>query len=273
MRKLIALSIASAALTAAHGSAGAAICASLSLTDASEDVIIGEAGFKQCFGGPSPGCFFMPYFPAKLGVCHRSAGGSWQMSIPGCTTSSTASDVFMLETKGGDDRVAVLRDAHTIGDLTLLPAGGGTGAMMCGGLGDAVAPWHPSFAFETYAYLGAGTDLFQGSDNRDVVWTNTPVLSGGVWAAPADNSSFDMVCSYGGNDTIYGDLDDNFAAGFEDWIDAGAGSDLCVGDYGVDGSDYSDLYRNCETVYDAYPDLPSINAIHCELSDDPLHEW
>ena len=42
---------------------------------------------------------------------------------------------------------------------------------------------------------------------------------------------------------------------------------------GVDGSDISDLYRSCETVYDAFPDLPSVDAIHCDASDDPLHEW
>ena len=272
MRKLIALSIASVAWLATRP-AGAAVCGSLVLTDAPEDVIIGEAGFKRCIGGPSPTCFFMPYLPAKLGVCHRTAGGVWQMSVLGCTTSSTASDVFSLETRGGDDRVAVLREEHTFGDLTLLPAGAGTGAMYCGSAGDAVAAWHPDFRFQIYAYLGTGADLFQGSDNTDVVWTNAPVFSGGTWTSPADNASFDMVCTYGGNDTIYGDRDDNFSAGFEDWIDAGAGTDYCDGDYGVDGSDISDLYRNCETVADAYPDLPGVNAIHCDASDDPLHEW
>jgi hypothetical protein len=271
VRTLIALSIAITALLARP--AGAAVCGSVVLTDASEDVIIGEAGTKRCFGGPTPGCFFMPYFPAKLGVCHRTAGGTWTMSILGCTTSSTTTDWFALETRGGNDRVAVLREEHTFGDLTLLPAGAGTGAKMCGNTIDAVAGWHPDFDFQVHAYLGTGTDLFQGSDNRDVVWTNAPVFSGGVWTSPADNASVDMVCTYAGDDTISGDRDDNFSAGFEDLIDAGTGVDFCDGDYGVDGNDISDLHRGCETVSDAFPDLPAVNAIHCDASDDPLHEW
>jgi hypothetical protein len=273
MRKLIATAVVSAALLASHRSAGAAICASLTLTDASEDVIIGEAGYKQCFGGPSPGCFFMPYSPAKLGVCRKAAGGTWQMSILGCTSSSTASDAFFLQTRGGDDRVAVLRDEHTLGYLDLLPAGGGTGAMYCGGAGDAVAPWNPNFDFQILAYLGTGADLYHGSDNTDVVWTNAPIYSGGVWTSPADAASFDMACTYKGDDTFYGDGDDNFAAGFEDWIDAGLGNDFCDGDYGTDGSDVSDLQRSCEGPQDLYSDLPYVNAIQCDASDDPLHEW
>jgi hypothetical protein len=166
-----------------------------------------------------------------------------------------------------------LRDEHTTGWLGLLPAGGGTGAMMCGGLGDAVAPWNPNFDFQTYAYLGTGTDLFHGTDNRDVAWTNRPVYVAGAWTSPADNSSVDMVCTYDGNDTIYGDADDNWGMGHEEWIDAGDGSDLCDGDYGVDGNDTSDLQRGCEAAYDLFPDLPSVNDVHCSDSDDPLHEW
>lgn len=252
--------------------AQAAICDSLLLGNAPQDVIIGEAGYEACVGGSSPFCYFQPYLGApRLGACWRDDGGDWQMEVLDCTTSTPAADLFYLQTTGGDDRVAVLQDEHTDGDLTLLPAGAGLGAMYCGDNGDAIAPWHPSFDFQIYAYLGTGTDLFHGSDNRDVVWTNAPQSSGGVWTSPADGPGYDKVCTWGGDDYLYGDLDDSYTTA-EDWLDGGDGTDLCDGDYNVDGSDISDLHRNCETHYDAYPDA-SLNLIRCTDDDDPLHEW
>ncbi|MBV1861636.1 MAG: hypothetical protein KUG77_24670 [Nannocystaceae bacterium] len=252
--------------------ADAAVCDSLLLGNNAQDVIIGEAGYENCVGGPSPFCFFQPYLGApRLGACWRDDGGAWQMEILECTGSSADSDIFFLQTTGGDDRVAVLEDAHTTGDLTLLPAGGGTGAMYCGSTGDAIAPWNPNFDFQLYAYLGTGSDLFHGSDNRDVVWTNAPQMSGGLWTSPADGPGYDKVCTWGGDDYLYGDLDDSWTTA-EDWLDGGANTDLCDGEYNVDGGDVSDLYRNCETHYDAYPDA-GLDLIRCDDDDDPLHEW
>lgn len=264
------LAVLSAGLWASD--ADAAICDSLLLNNAAQDVIIGEAGYENCVGGPSPFCYFQPYLSArKLGACWRDDGGDWQLEILDCTSSTSSADIFFLQTTGGDDRVAVLQDEHTSGDLTLLSAGAGVGAMYCGSNGDALAPWNPNFDFRIYAYLGSGSDLFHGSDNQDVVWTNLPAWVDGTFTSPADGPGYDKVCTWGGDDYLYGDLDDSYTTA-EDWLDGGSNTDFCDGDYNVDGGDISDLHRNCETARDAYPDA-SLNLIRCDDDDDPLHEW
>jgi hypothetical protein len=251
--------------------ANAAICDSLTLPGDAQDVVIGEAGYEACVGGPAPFCYLQPYLTGpKLGVCWRDAGGDWQMEVLECTDDNTSSDGFFLQTGAGDDRVAVLQDEHTLGDLTLLPAGGQTGAMYCGPFGDAVASWHPDFEFTITAYLGTGSDIFHGSGGRDVAWTNAPVYSGGTWTSPADGG-LDEVCTWGGNDVIYGDLDDNYTVS-EDWMDAGTGTDYCDGDYSVNGSDAHDLYLGCETIYDALSDA-TLGWMDCDAHDDPIHDW
>lgn len=277
-RACIALALSSASLVIASSPVEAAECGKLVLNDDAQNVVIGEAGTESCLGGPTPRCIFMPYYRPKLGVCWQGPSGNWHLEVFDCDTSSTSSDWFRLETRGGDDRVAVLRDEHTLGDRRLLDAGAGVGAMYCnasklitGYVPGALAPWNPRFEFRIYAYLGEGADTFHGSDNDDVVFTNT--ISTVAWLSPADHSSTDLVCTYGGDDIIYGDGDDDFTHGFEDWFDGGTGSDLCIGDYGIDGSEISDLWRNCETVRDAYPDVPYVDAIHCEDSDNPILDW
>jgi hypothetical protein len=117
------------ALVAHHRTADAS-CATLTLTDAPEDVVIGEAGTVQC--GQKIGCFFKPYSTPRLGVCVTKDDGSQVLHVLDCTPATVEGSLFQLWTQGGDDRVAVLEDAHTAGDLTLLPAGAGIGAMYCG---------------------------------------------------------------------------------------------------------------------------------------------
>lgn len=278
MRTLMMIALVASALFNS-ATARADECASLSLPDWSENVVIGEAGYERCLGGPVPTCFFMPYSTPKLGVCWQGPSGAWHLEVLDCDIHSKKGDVFWLETNGGDDRVAVLRPEHTKGDRRLLPAGAGLGAMRCNGSKlispayspGALAPWHPDFKFGIVAFLGEGTDLFHGSDNQDIVFTNE--ISYVNWTSPADFSSADMVCTYGGDDVIYGDGDDDFASGFEDWFDGGAGEDLCIGDYGFDGNSVSDLHRNCEIARDAHPDLPYVDLVHCSDSANPLRDW
>ncbi len=269
-RSLIVATVVASPVALAGADADAAVCDQLLLGADNQDVILGEAGYRQCVGGPSPFCYFQPYGGSpKLGACWRDEGGAWQLEILDCTGANTSSDIFYFKGGAGDDRVAVLRDEHTTGDLTLLPAGGGTGAMMCGG-SDAIAPWNPNFDFQIYAYLGTGTDVFHGSDNRDFVMSNDFAYVGGTWTSPADNA-FDLACMYGGNDTFYGDADDDYHVA-EDLVDGGAGTDYCDGDYGFDGSDYDDLYLSCETHYDLYS-AAGTGWIDCTEDDDPIHEW
>lgn len=258
------------ALSAAITNPAHASCDFLGLSNQSEDVILGEIGTISC---PTSGCYFEPFNRPTLGACWRGPDGEWHIQMLSCDSLTPADQNPVLFTFGGDDRVAVLRREHTKGDRKLLPTKDGFGAMRCGNTGTAIAPWHKDFRFGLDVYLGEGTDLFHGTDNADGAWTNAPVFAGGIWTSHKDSSTPDMVCTYGGNDTIYGDGDDAYTSGTEDWMDGGTGIDLCDGDYGHDGSDISDLHRGCEVAYDAYPDLPYVDAIHCEDSDDPLHEW
>jgi hypothetical protein len=160
--------------------------------------------------------------------------------------------------------------------------------MPCGAVGsNAIAPWPAGFLFYINASLGTGADLFHGSPNGDEVNTNAVriIRMEGVWpvwsavlGSPADHSSFDMACGWGGHDRLYGDEDDDYTIGQEDWLDGGPGNDTCDGDWNLGDlpedprRSMSDLWRNCEAHSDAYSD-ESLNLIDCAATDDPLHEW
>jgi hypothetical protein len=132
-----------------------------------------------------------------------------------------------------------------------------------------VAPWNTSaFKFVTQAELGAGRDLFQGGDGRDVVFSATRPI--GTAPMLADNSS-DLMCGWGGNDILSGDRDDDLNT-FEESMHGGNGSDICDGDLQwPSGSNVSDLHLSCETH--SHADLDVWGFINCTSNDDPLHEW
>jgi hypothetical protein len=93
---------------------------------------------------------------------------------------------------------------------------------------------------------------------------------GGGFSSPADGSTPDQVCGWGGDDRLFGDRDDQAASGVEDWLDGGAGFDTCDGDNLIDGSDTSDAAQACETRLDA---RATSSLFSCAASDDPIHEW
>ncbi|HEX5720203.1 MAG TPA: hypothetical protein VF179_28875 [Thermoanaerobaculia bacterium] len=142
-------------------------CDSLVLSDDAEDVVLGEVIGVRCFttwGTSTPPfrfCVFFPPLTRRLGVCWRGSDRVWHYKQTACTVSSTRDDYFQLETKGGDDRVAVLKPEHTEHTEH-------TDYMPCGRVGrQAIAPWFPGFGFSIHASLGTGSDLFHGSPNGD----------------------------------------------------------------------------------------------------------
>ncbi len=267
MRKILAGLAGIVVVSIVHQQAAHAVtCDTLTLSDLSEDVILGEAGGYLC--GQNVGCVFLPDSTPHLGACVTTPDGEETFYMLDCTIDNVVGDKLSLSTRGGDDRVAVLKDAHTTGWLDLLPAGGNTGAIFCGDHGDTLAPWHPEFEFGLSVSLGTGSDLFHGSDRADVVTTNANIFFNGVISSPADQST-DQVCGWGGNDTLSGDRDDDFRTA-EDLLDGGAGTDSCDGDPWVNGDDWSDVSQSCETSGDAWA---TSGFFSCAASDDPLHDW
>ena len=286
-------------LIAVASAAHAVSCDRLELTNDAEDVVFGEAGFFRCFHVAHP--FMVPPYryvcvfvsstldghPAdrRLGVCWRKRNRAWEYKQTECTTNSVSTNYFELKTKGGNDRVAVLMRQHTARSAPY--------AMSCSPSArdgaPAIAPWNADFGFYIKAFLGTGSDVFHGSPNGDKVFTNEtvnqwgpgprgPILLGVI--APADRSNPpDIACGWDGNDELFGDLDDNYLAGEEDWLDGGPGTDLCSGDSVLvfpspDRGNRSDLWRDCETHYGARaPSAAGLGSRACTATDDPLHEW
>ena len=263
-RALLLFPLAAGALAGFSPDARAEYCDTVVFDDNPQDVILGVAGTHYPGSGMIPP-FFIADPGLPLAVCYRENGGAWQMIPTSCDGDSTSDEKLLLTVNGGDDRVAVLRSAH-LGSADSFP---------CGNEG-AVGPWDGTgYLFGIYAVMGSGTDLFQGSPNADIAWTNSYEFTGWppVGISPGDGSTFDKLCGGAGNDLLYGDDDDDYTIA-EDWLDGGTGANTCDGDPWRDGNDVSDLWRNCTTHYDAYSDaMLTTPLIHCSDDDNPLTEW
>lgn len=277
MKHPFVMSVVAATCFLASADARAAVCGSLYLDEEPQEVILGEYGpINSDFQGR---VWVVP--STQLGVCWRDEGGAWNLEqIPGCDTSSSASDTFVLSTGGGDDYVAPLLESQTYslpGANWLVAKLYGwfdTHAMRCDG--KAIAPWNPNFSFGVTASMGTGADEFHGTPNNDIAASNyTSVEWGAIptFYAPADYA-LDMLCGGAGDDELLGDADDAWASGYEEHLDGGPGVDLCDGDPpdgplgGVSGSSVSDVAKStCETVEHAYP---HDGWFSCEDSENPI---
>ena len=258
--RVISIAILASSFVLVSVEARAAMCDSLVLDDDPQDVLIGTVGNRICL--PSVGCVFFPSNPGTMAACWRDEGGAWQFEQLTCDVNTSASDYLLVTTNGGDDRVSFLRTEH----FPTAPY-----SFSCAG--HWMGPALPAFAFYTNAYLGGGEDLYHGSEGRDFVYTNVPQFSFTGPFMLADDAT-DKVCANEGNDSLMGDLDDDWAT-FEDYLDGGPGSDSCDGDAYANGDDDSDLYRSCETHSDAFDDtlFGTPGIIDCAADDDPFHEW
>lgn len=255
----------------ASAEARADTCGELHLDDEPQEVILGEFGPIN-YTHPL-GEWVAP--TNTLGVCWRDVGGGWNLDqIPGCDTSTPASDTFILTTGGGDDYVAPLLPWESVSAYGLnwlrarLYAGWiQTKAMRCDH--EAIAPWNGDFSFGVTAAMGTGADEFHGTWNDDYAasnyvsteWSRVPAGVGPLrptFYAPADDS-LDMLCGGAGDDELLGDADDHWQSGREEHLDGGSGDDVCDGDPpngflgGTPGGSSSDVATSsCETVEHAY---------------------
>ncbi len=269
------------ALVVGAPSAHAATCDSLSLDDYPQEVIIGQWGVVQ--STPVVGAWIPP--TGELGVCWRDVGGDWHLEQLDCDTSDGAGDVFKLYTRGGDDYVSVLRPEHTLGLVgdEFTPAGAIVGGTIHGLECEwgAIAPWSSSFDFGLEVRLGTGADEVHGSPNDDYLasnnafagWVRNNALGGPAWLyiEEADpDGAIDMLCGGPGNDELYGDLDDSWSAGAEEWLDGGAGFDICDGDpFDLDGlGSVSDVIKTtCEDREDGWVNN---GYFSCETTENPV---
>jgi len=148
-----------------------------------------------------------------------------------CDTGSSSSDYIYVSALGGADVVWPNTEGH------ICKVGYFTTYML--DFDEDI------FDFYLDADMGTGRDKAYGTEHGDVLFSNkwgySPYL-------PADSAE-DILCGYGGNDTLYGNHDDSEA--YEEILHGGDGIDTCNG--GFDGSYYDwASFPGCNNISSAY---------------------
>ncbi|MBZ0115359.1 MAG: hypothetical protein K8H88_00085 [Sandaracinaceae bacterium] len=176
-------------------------CGSLTTDAGDNTVILGEV--YQRDNSYPPQWVPVDWANGDLGACWTDQYGLSHLTAFACGGQSSSSDFMLINTGAGDDQITVWH-----GQVT-----------SCPGTNYAIGPWFTSWngKFFVDANLGTGFDRFYGTPNRDVVDSNT---------STTDDGEDDLLCGYGGNDTLTGDTAD---ATDRECLWGGGGTDVCDG--------------------------------------------
>jgi hypothetical protein len=199
--------------------ARAALCGTVSGDATDNKIVLGEAASYFWYDGQ-----YWYYGIGRLRACVSDAGGFDSTDLTGCTSTTSATDQVFVTAGAGDDQMAP-----------------NTETQACT-LGVYMLAWNPGvLKFGIAANMGTGSDVAHGSENDDSLFSNYPGTVFPSNLTPADSAD-DILCGWGGDDSLTGDKDDS--ASFEELLGGGSGTDHCNG--GNDGNTFDDVH-GCES--------------------------
>lgn len=225
----------------------------------------------------------------KLGVCWKDQSGQWSFEeVSNCTWSTPSTDRFVIYGESGDDVIVPsvrespgmdfvcpdpAYDYPILAPMYVYPGdvyNPNADSSVCRAR-DSGCPGNLSFGIT--AYGGPGEDEIHGTASDDWIYSNAPRRSCSYLGSvpfcintgyPADDAS-DVMCSYGGEDDLYGDdtLYRRSATCLDGGLGPDAGNDACFGGNGnVDRVNF-DTCMGTRVEASGYPVISTTPADEC----------